>query len=416
LGLLLLAAGAASARTNIVELNRVLAVVNNDVVTAGEVEARTAYVEGQLKRNGTQMPPREMLEKQVLERLIQERIQLQLAENYGLRVEESAVDGVINDIAKSKKLTLDQLRGTLAREGMSYADFRRNIRNELLMSRLRARQVNNRVTVTPQEVENYLSSGNQDDREFHLSHILIGLPEGASPELVQKARTEAEQVLAQLRVGADFAQMAVGHSRAQEALEGGDLGWRRVAQLPSLFAEAIKTLKPGQITDLIRSPAGFHILKVTGIRGDEQHVIRQTRARHILIRPNEILSDDEARQRLERLRQRILNGEDFASLARANSDDKGSASQGGELGWASPGQMVPEFEKAMNETPVGKISEPFRSPFGWHIVEPLERRDYDNTDEFRRNRAADALRQRKIDEETDNWLRQIRDEAFVEYR
>jgi peptidyl-prolyl cis-trans isomerase SurA len=271
--------------------------------------------------------------------------------------------------------------------------------------------------VTPQEIENYLAaSGEHLNNEYRLSHILIAVPEAASPEQVQQARTEAEQVLTRLHTGADFHQLAIAHSDGQQALEGGDLGWRRGGQLPSLFADEVKDMKEGQVSDLIRSPGGFHIIQLTGMRGQEKHVVRQTHARHILITPNTLVSDAEAQQRLERLRQRIVNGESFAELARSNSDDKGSGSQGGDLGWASPGQMVPEFEKMMNETPLNQVSEPFRSQFGWHIVQPLERRDYDNSEEIRRSRAVEALRERKIDEGTEAWLRQIRDEAYVEYR
>jgi peptidyl-prolyl cis-trans isomerase SurA len=414
--LLLLATTAAPAR-NIVEINRVVAVVNDDVVTAGELDERTRFVAGQLQKKGTPMPDREVLTRQVLERLILERIQLQLAQNVGLRVEDEAVNQVVNNIARENKMTLDQFRDVLAKDGMNYADFRRDIRNEILITRLRARQVTNRVTVTPQEIDYFLAaSGQHLNQEYRLSHILIAVPEAASPEQVQAARAEAGQVLARLHTGANFSQLAISHSDGQQALEGGDLGWRRGAQLPSLFVDVVKDMKEGQISDLIRSPGGFHIIQLTGLRGEDKHVIRQTHARHILIRPNELVSDADARQRLERLRQRILNGESFAELARAHSDDKGSGSQGGDLGWASPGQMVPEFDKAMNETPLQQVSEPFRSQFGWHIVQPLERRDHDNTDEIRRSRAAEALRQRKVDEDTDAWLRQIRDEAYVEYR
>lgn len=301
---------------------------------------------------------------------------------------------------------------------MAYAEFRRNIGNELLITRLRQRQVINRITVTPQEIENSLSSGAnaQLNTEYRLAHILIGVPEAASPDQVQAAKDKAGKVLFELRAGADFGQMAVTYSNGQEALEGGELGWRKGGELPGLFADTVTALQPGQISDVIRSPSGFHILKLVGVRGEEKHVIRQIHARHILIKTNEIISENDAKAKLQRLRDRILHGEDFGELARANSDDKGSASSGGDLGWASPGQMVPEFDQMMNETPLGKISQPFHSDFGWHIVQPLEARDYDNTDEYRRSRAAEALRQRKIAEALDNWLRQIRDEAYVEFR
>jgi peptidyl-prolyl cis-trans isomerase SurA len=279
--------------------------------------------------------------------------------------------------------------------------------------------VADQVSVTPQEVDDFLASqknlGNLNE-EYHLSHILITVPEAASPKQVQAARTKAEQVLAKLHTGADFREMAVSYSDGQQALEGGDLGWRKAGQLPTLFSDIVTRMHEGEISDLIRSPSGFHILKLTGRRGEKKHIVRQTHARHILIRTNEVTSDYDARTRLERLRQRLLAGEDFAALAKANSDDRGSASRGGDLGWTNPGDFVPAFAKVMNELAPGAISEPFKSQFGWHIVQVLGRRDYDNTEQYQRARAREALRARKIDERLQQWVRRIRDEAYVEYR
>jgi peptidyl-prolyl cis-trans isomerase SurA len=414
---LLAFAGAVSAQ--VIELNRVVAVVNDDVVTAQELEARTQVVLQQIAKANTPAPPRDVLTRQVLERLILERIQLRLAADAGLRVEDEAVNQVVANIAAENKLTPEQFRGVLARDGVDYAEFREDIRKEILISRLRARQVNNRVNVTPQEIDSYLASTaarTASQNEYRLAHILIAVPEAPNPEQIRVAREEAEQVLAKLRIGADFGQLAIAHSDGQQALEGGDLGWRRGGQLPTLFTDAVLSMREGEISDLIRSPSGFHIIKLVGVRGEEKRVIQQVHARHILIRPNEITTDAEARARLERLRERIISGDDFAQLARVHSDDMGSGANGGDLGWASPGQMVPEFEEMMFKTPIGQISQPFRSQFGWHIVQPLARRDHDSTEEYRRTRAAEALRQRKLEEETENWLRQIRDEAYVEYR
>lgn len=414
---LLLLAGTASAR--VVELNRVVAIVNDDVVTAQELEARTNLVLQQISKENTPAPPREVLTRQVLERLILERIQLKLAAEAGLRVEDEAVNQVVANIAAENRLAPEQFRQVLARDGVDYTEFREDIRKEILISRLRARHVNNRVNVTPQEVDTYLASAaarTDLQKEFRLAHILIAVPEAPNPEQIQLARDEAARVLAQLRLGADFRQMAIAHSDSQQALEGGDLGWRKGGQLPTLFADAAVRMSEGEVSDLIRSPSGFHIIKLLGVRGEEKRIIKQVHARHILIRPNEITSDAEARARLERLRERILGGDDFAQIARVHSEDKGSGANGGDLGWASPGQMVPEFEEMMYKTPLGRISEPFRTQFGWHIVQPLETRDHDNTEEYRRTRAGEALRQRKLEEETESWLRQIRDEAYVEYR
>jgi peptidyl-prolyl cis-trans isomerase SurA len=414
---LFLLMGTASAR--VVELNRVVAVVNDDVVTAQELEARTNLVLQQVTKGNTPAPPREVITRQVLERLILERIQLKLAAEAGLRVEDEAVNQVIANIAAENRLAPEQFRQVLARDGVDYTEFREDIRKEILISRLRARHVNNRVNVTPQEVDTYLASAaarTDLQKEFRLAHILIAVPEAPNPEQIQLARDKAARVLAQLRLGADFRQMAITHSDGQQALEGGDLGWRKGGQLPTLFADAALRMSEGEISDLIRSPSGFHIIQLLGVRGEEKRIIKQVHARHILIRPNEITSDAEARARLERLRQRILSGDDFAQIARVHSEDKGSGANGGDLGWAGPGQMVPEFEEMMYKTPIGQISEPFRSQFGWHIVQPLEMRDHDNTEEYRRARASEALRQRKLEEETESWLRQIRDEAYVEYR
>lgn len=414
-----LAATAALAKVEVTELNRVVAVVNDDVITSVELAERTRSIVRQLEKQGTALPPQGLLARQVLERLIIERIQLKLAADAGIRVEEEAINQVINNIAAENRLTFDQFRKVLQEDGIAFSDYRDSIRDEMMIARLRARQVQNRVTVSPQEVDNYLESANARALigiEYRLSHILIALPEAPTPSQLQEARAEAEKVLAELRLGADFRQMAIAHSDSQQALEGGDLGWRKGGQLPSLFAEAVGGMKEGDLSPIIRSPSGFHILRLAGVRGEEKHLIHQIHARHILISPNEITSEFDAKTRLARLRERIVAGENFADLARANSDDKGSASNGGDLGWASPGQMVPEFEQAMKETPLGTVSEPFRTQYGWHIVQPLERRDYDNTEEYRRSRAQEALRQRKIEEETENWLRQIRDEAYVEYK
>lgn len=411
---------ASTAPAEVIELNRVVAVVNDDVVTAQELEERTRIVLQQIGKANTSAPPKEVLTRQVLERLVLERIQLQLAAESGMRVEDEAVNQVVGNIAAENRLTPEQFRQVLARDGVDYADFREDIRREILISRLRARHVNSRINVTPQEVDDYLASSAakaQLQNEFQLAHILIAVPEAAGPEQIQRARSEAEQVLAQLKLGADFRQLAIAHSDGQQALEGGDLGWRRGGQLPSLFVEAVLGMEKGEVSELIRSPSGFHIIKLVDVRGgEEKHVVKQVHARHILIRPDEITSDADARARLERLRERILGGEDFAQLARVHSDDKGSGANGGDLGWAGPGQMVPEFEEMMYKTPLGQVSAPFRTQFGWHIVQPLARRDHDNTEEFRRMRAMEALRQRKQEEETEAWLRQIRDEAYVEYR
>ena len=399
-------------------LNSVVAVVNDDVITAVELAKRVHTVLMQLRQNNTPPPPLQLLRRQVLERLIVERLQLTMAANKGIKVGDEQLNAVIGRIAAQNKLTLDQFRAALAKEGVAFADFRTQIRDQIIMNDLRQREVDSQVHVTPEEVDEFLTrnAGSSNlNVEYHLGHILISVPEGASPEQVQQARAKAEKVLTQLRGGADFKQEAASYSGGQHALQGGDLGWRRWGQLPTEFANAVVTMAPGDISGLIRTSSGFHIIKLYEKRGEKREMVTQTHARHILIRTNDITSDYDARTKLSRLRDRILAGESFADLARANSEDPGSASKGGDLGWVNPGSLVPEFEKQMDALKPGQISQPFKTQFGWHIVQVLGRRQRDNTDELRQARAEEAIRQRKIEAATQDWLRRLRDEAYVEY-
>jgi peptidyl-prolyl cis-trans isomerase SurA len=414
--LLLLSSSLAAA---VQELNGIAAVVDDDVITWIELNQRVESITQQLAQRNTPLPPREILERQILDRLILEHLQLKLAEQAGVQIDDESLNQIIANIARENGMSLEQFRGALARDGIEFAFFREQIRNEVIITRLRASQVDNRVNVTPQEVDTFLEAQKgqqQRNTEFRLYHILIAVPGSASPDEVREARSKAEQVLAKLHQGADFQQMALSYSSGQQALEGGDLGWRRAAQLPTLFAEKVLAMQPGQVSDLIRSSSGFHILKLAEKRGQERHIVRQVNARHILLTTGPLVSSAEARTRLTRLRERILGGEDFAELARAHSEDPGSAAKGGELGWADPGIYVQEFQEALKSTPEGAVSEPFKSQFGWHILQPLDWRDHDNTEEALRNQAFQALRERKIEEETQNWLRRMRDEAYVEYR
>ncbi len=401
------------------ELNRIVAIVDDDVITYQELKDRLETIVAQLRQSKTPLPADNILQRQVLERLIVERLQLKMASRAGIRVDDENLNEVIGKIARDNGLTLAQFRQVLERDGFKFADFREEIRNELTISRLRSRQVESRIVITPQEVENYLAhrqAEGAEGTEYRLEHILIAVPEAARPAEIQAAKARAEELLGRLRSGADFREMAVSYSDGQQALEGGDLGWRKAGQLPTLFSEVALKMAVGAISDPIRSPSGFHILRLAEKRGETKHVVRQTHARHILIRTDAITSDEQARARLLRLRDRILDGEDFDRLARANSDDTGSASQGGDLGWANPGMFVPAFEEAMGKLAPGQVSEPFRSQFGWHIVQVLERRDHDDTEEHIRNQAREALRQRKMEEELENWLRRMRDESYVTIR
>jgi peptidyl-prolyl cis-trans isomerase SurA len=408
------------AATAPVEVDRIVAVVNNEVITALELRARVEQASRQLQRQGVELPPAGVLERQLLEQLIVEHAQLQLARDTSLRIEDAALDRAIGRIAENNRLSLDQLRATLARDGVSWERFRSQVRSEMLISRLREREVDSRVTVTDAEIDNFISS-NPDalsGEEYQVAHILLRAPEGATPAQIEALRAKAEAVMARLSRGEDFARVAASSSDASDAINGGSLGWRPRDRLPALFAEAVRSLQPGQISPVMRSAAGLHIVKLVDKRGGEGAAPRkmeQTRARHILIRTSEVLSDAEAEARLRGLRERIVNGADFAELAKANSADL-SAAKGGDLGWLNPGDTVPEFERAMNALQPGEVSQPVRSPFGWHLIGVDERRLQDVTDERKRAAVRAALRQRKADEAYEDWLRQLRDSTYVDYR
>ncbi len=415
-----LPAAVAQTAPPIIELDRIVAVVNDDVIVESELQARMRLVKDQLSQSGTALPPEEVLGKQVLERLVLERLQIQIAERAGMRVEEETLNKAVEQVARQNNLDVAQFKQILERDGFDFARFREDIRKEILISRLQQRQIKNRITVSDRDIDNYISTLEKqgtDASAYRLSHILVAVPEAASSEAIAEARRQAEQVVERLRNGTDFAKLAVAQSDGQQALQGGDLGWRNGSELPTIFADVVPKMSKGEISDPIKSSSGFHVVQVADVRGDAgRHVIVQTHARHILVRPNEVTTDAEAKARLVQLRDRIENGENFEELARAHSDDRGSALQGGDLGWVNPGDTVPAFENVMKNLPAGGLSEPFQTRFGWHIVQVLERREFDDTEKVKRARAADQIRQRKMDEELQNWLRQIRDEAYVELR
>lgn len=402
-----------------IPVDRVVAVVNSGVITDYELRNRVAQVMQQLAGQKTAAPPRRVLEKQLLERMITERILLQIAEDTGIRIEGPQLDRAVASIAQRNGMDMEGFAKALAAEGADLAAFREQIRADMILGRLRDREVNSRVVVTDAEIDNYLARVEQDGKEpdeYNLGHILILAPEGASPEQLTALREKAEKALAELKGGASFAQVSASYSDAQNAMQGGGLGWRSSVQLPNLFVETATQLKPGEVSGVLRSPNGFHLLKLNDKRGKNvQLVISQTRARHILIKTNEVVSDADAKNRLTQLRERIENGNSFAELAKLNSDDL-SASKGGDLGWLSPGDTVPDFEQAMDALAPGGVSAPVRSPFGWHLIQVMERRDQDVTQERKRLEARRALRERKSDEAFEDWVRQARDRAYVEYR
>ena len=400
------------------EINSIVAVVDDDVITRVELNQRMQDLLQTLRQQGAQLPPRDLLERQLLERMIIEKLQLARAGQVGVSVDDEQLNSIIANIAQENGLTISQLRQALAADGVSFAFFREQIRNEVMISQVRGSEVERRVHVSPAEVDSFLAGQReqQQDNQYQLRHILISLPTDASPEQIAQSRAKAEDLFQQVRQGADFANLAISYSDGQQALEGGDLGWRSAGQLPSQFAETVFNLQVGEVSEPIRSSNGFHLLYLADIRGDDRHMVRQVNARHILIRSSELVSDEEARLRLERLRERLLGGADFAELARANSEDPGSASRGGELGWADPEIYVAEFRNTLMELDEGQISPPFSTQFGWHIMQLQGWREHDSTDEARRNQAFQSLRERKTEEELQNWLRNLRDEAYVEYR
>ncbi len=403
-----------------VEADRIAAVVNNEAITANELRTRIASVERQLGSQGTSLPARDVLEKQMLERMIIDRIQLQFAKETSTRVDDGQLDAALRRIAESNRMGLPEFKGALEKDGIEWARFREEIREEMTISRIREREVDNRITISEGEIDNYLAtpqSSASANEEVNLAHILMRVPEQASPDQLLRIRARAEQALLAARRGDDFAKLAASYSDAPDALSGGSIGLRQLSRLPGLYADAAQQLKPGEISDILRSPAGLHIIKLIERRGGAASAqsIRQTHARHILIKVNELVPDAEGKRKLEVLKERLDNGADFAELAKLNSNDL-SASKGGDLGWLYPGDTVPEFEKAMDGLKINEISQPVRSQFGWHLIQLLERRVGDATAERQRQIARLALRERKADEAYQDWLRQMRDAAYVEYR
>jgi len=401
------------------ELDHIVAVVNNDVIMETELHEAMDRVREQLRQSDTHLPPPDILERQVLDRLIMSKIMLQRAAEAGIRVDDNRLNQAIGRIASENHLSISQFREILEKEHMPFNRFREQIRDEMTTSMLQQREVDNRVIVTDREIKDYLDTEKTqtgERMEYHLRHILIATPEGASPEQLDKTRARAEDILRRLQAGEDFAEMAVAVSDGQQALEGGDLGWGSTDKLPTLLADRVPNMQKGDLSDLLQSGSGFHIIRLSDKRSGDLVMVPQTHARHILIRTTELVSEDDAKTRLGQLKIRLEGGDDFAELARANSDDRGSALKGGDLGWTSPGELVPEFEQSMNKLKPGEVSAPFKTQYGWHIVQVLERRKHDSTDTVKRNKTRNAIRQRKIEEARQDWTRRLRDEAYVEYR
>lgn len=399
-------------------VDRIVAVVNDEVITRQELRLHLESALGQLQRQGMSPPPRDVLERQVLERLVMDKVQLQQAREIGLRVDDAQLEQALQRIAASNNLSLPQFRAALEKDGISFASFREEIRGEMTIARLREREVESKIFISDGEIDNYLNSASVPGagEEYQLAHILLRAPESASPEQIQKLRAKADQVLERLHKGEDFGQLAAAYSDAPDGMRGGNLGWRSLDRLPPMFAEASLKLQVGEVSPVLRSSNGFHLIKLLAKRGGGvTQAVEQTHARHILIKVNEVVSESEARHKLEGLRSRITHGESFAELAKLFSQD-GSAAKGGDLGWIYPGDTVPEFERAMNQLAPGQVSEPVQSPFGFHLIEVLERRVQDVSNDRQRAAARQTLRERKRDEAYQDWLRQARDRAYVEIR
>src|SRR5487761_1913102 len=407
------------ATTAVVPLDRVIVVVNDEALTQWDLNEERRVFLDQLKASNITPPPNDVLDKQVLQRLIIERALLQYAKQSGIRVDDTTVERTILRVAQENKLSPEEFRKVLEKEHIPYANYRDDLRRQIIIQRVREREVDSKVMVTDAEVDNYLAtvaSQAGGDSEYHLSHIYITVPEQATPAVVDASRKRAEAALDEIKAGKSFGEVAATFSAAPDASSGGDLGWRTSARLPTVFADVVRTLKPGEVSGILRSPAGFHIVKLLEIRSHNQPtIVEQTHARHILIKVNESTSEADAKAKIERLRERLIAGAKFEDIARANSEDA-SAAKGGDLGWLSPGDTVPDFEHAMDKLKVGEISEPVRSPFGWHLIEVLGRRKQDITKEREREQARQAIRQRKSDEQWDEFIRQLRDRTYVEYK
>ncbi|WP_237059455.1 peptidylprolyl isomerase [Microbulbifer sediminum] len=408
-----------TAMAQVQALDRVVAVVDDDVVMASELQQRLNTIQNQIRSQQVQAPPLDVLRRQVLEQLIIERLQLQMAQRAGVTVSDAELEQAMARVQQNAGASPEQFRQRLEEDGISMREFREQIRREILIRRVEQGSVNNRIQISDQDIDNFLRSKEGEfwkSPQYELGHILIPVSSSAPADEVEKARKKAERLAERISGGADFRELAIANSAGQNALSGGDLGWRKTVELPSLFSNALNGLKVGDVSEPFRSDAGFHLLKIHAQRGANEQVVEQTKVRHILVKTSAIRDDDDAYNLLINLRKQIQDGASFEELAREHSEDIGTMLAGGDLGWSMPGQFVPEFTEAMNNTPVGEMSMPFKSQFGWHILRVDGRRNQDMTDQYIRNQAANLLRNRRYEEELQNWRREIRDQAFVDIK
>ena len=398
-------------------LDRIVAIVEDDVILERELEREVNAVVKKIQANKMEMPPWSVLRKQIVEKMIVDRLQRITAERTGININQETLDNAAADIAQRNNLSPEQFKAELEKQGLSYQDFLNNLRNEIIINQVRSKEIGGRVNVSDREVEHYMETQDkfgEESTQYHLGHILVAVKEAASAAEIQKAKAQADELVKKLRAGQDFTQVAISNSQDSNALNGGDLGWRKIADVPTLFSDVVRTLSKGDITDPIRSPSGFHIVKLVDVKGAGNDMITKTKVRHILIKTNELIDDAEAQKRLLAIKARLNQGDDFAVLARSQSDDKGSAVKGGSLDWVGPGDLVKPFEAAMNKLKVNEISDPVQTQFGWHLIQVLGRESKDNSDQNKKDFVREAIRKRKIEEETELWLRRLRDEAYVE--
>lgn len=403
----------------VIKMDRIVAIVDQAVVTEQELESRIATVTAQFKKQGAELPAEAILRKQILERLITDTLQLQYAAQTGLKVDDNQLDKTIGRIAEQNQLSLAEFTEALAKDGVSMTKFRADIRNEITLARLREREVDGRVNVSESEIDNFLTSqaaNNENQDEYEIAHLLIRTPEEGATEEIQKAKSKVDSALTELKAGVSFAKVSASFSDAPNALEGGSLGWKKASQMPALFLDALKAMQVGDVSAPLRSPNGFHVLKLNNKRGGNSPlVIQQTHARHILIKLSEIMSEKDGKVKIDGIKERLDNGEKFEALAKQYSEDS-TASSGGDLNWVNPGDTVPQFEKAMNELKELQISPPVRTQFGWHLIQVIERRSQDMSKEAARLKARQEIRAKKADEAYQDWIRELRDRAYVEIR
>jgi peptidyl-prolyl cis-trans isomerase SurA len=400
-------------------LDRIAAVVNDGVVLKSELDDQINVVTQRIEQQNKEVPPLSVLRQQILDRLVLQEIQWQRANRVGIKVSDEMVNDALQETATRNKLTLSQLPEVLESQGLNYASYRESLRKEIALSILRQRDVVSHIVVTPHEIDQYLAKEAKrgENVEYNVSHILLSLPLGATPEQIEKVTARAKEIHDRAAAGEDFSQLAIAYSNSQTALDGGQLGWKKSAQLPSFLADVVTGMQPGGVSEPLRTPSGFHIVKLNDRRGAaDQVMVNQVHVRHILIKPNEIQDDQTVRQKLMDLRAKILAGDDFAAIAAATSEDPGSASDGGDLGWTGPGAFVPDFDRVVNSLQENEISEPFHTQYGWHIVQLLGKRVHDSTKEQQQQLAFEALRDSKVEEETEIWLRRLKDEAYVELK